>query len=509
MPYHCLLHSLTFIRHIEPMLMRKSTSSRTASKAPRDAAPPASPGESCKPIAEHTRKVAAQAGSSARPKAAAGRPTELEETVIHASPGARRSRPRSPATETPADKLLGRRVGQYHIESILGEGSMARVYKARHVELGRHCALKVMDPALDVEQPGVREQFWAEARAAANLNHPHIVTIHNLGSLHGLHFIEMEYVPGGLTLRESLVREGPLEPLRATLLARQVGLALQAAHDAGLVHRDVKPANVLLTPDGHAKLTDFGLVRRLDDLAQGSAPLAGTPTFMAPELFRGTPASAQSDIYALGVLLYHSLSGRLPFSGDNIHQVIQLHQHQPIPEISEIVPVPEVLGTILKRCLAKSPADRYASARELVDSFQLVLRGLRDTESLVRESARGLDCFIQGARDTFRVIMPQPGDRLQEVIVEVSTGKNDEQYLSVFSVCGPAEPEHFRYALLLNAHLTFGSISIHDVLGKQMFVMSRTFLRNTVRPEELRDAMIEIARRADTVEKQLTRQDQY
>ena len=134
------------------------------------------------------------------------------------------------------------------------------------------------------------------------------------------------------------------------------------------------------------------------------------------------------------------------------------------------------------------------SARELADSFQLALHRLRDTESLVRESAKGLDCFIQGARDTFRVIMPQPGERLQEVIIEVSDGKNDEQYLSVFSVCGPAEPEHFRYALLLNAHLTFGSISIHDVLGKQMFVMSRTFLRDTVRPEELRDAMIEIAR---------------
>jgi serine/threonine protein kinase len=275
------------------------------------------------------------------------------------------------------------------------------------------------------------------------------------------------------------------------------------------VHRDVKPANVLLTPDGRAKLTDFGLVRRLDDLAQGSAPLAGTPTFMAPELFRGTPASAQSDIYALGVMLYHTLSGRLPFIGDNIHQVIQLHQHQPIPEINEIVPVPDALDAILKRCLAKSPADRYSSARELADSFQLVLHRLRDTESLVRESAKGLDCFIQGARDTFRVIMPQPGERLQEVIIEVTTGKNDEQHLSVFSVCGPAEPEHFRYALLINAHLTFGSISIHNVLGKQMFVMSRTFLRNMVRPEELRDALVEIARRADSVEKQLTRQDQY
>ncbi len=483
------------------MLMKKRTTPRSAGGAGRDKNSPASPvagGE-----------AAERAGSAARGGAGAAAPSKLEETVVHASPGSRRTVSRSAEGDGAVDSLLGRKVGQYRIESSVGRGSMARVYKARHLELGRHCALKIMNPALDVEQPGVREQFWAEARAAANLIHPHIVTIHNLGTVHGLHFIEMEYVPGGLTLRESLVREGPLEPVRATVLAKQVGLALQAAHDAGLVHRDVKPANVLLTPDGRAKLSDFGLVRRLDDLAQGSAPLAGTPTFMAPELFRGTPASPQSDIYALGVMLFHTLSGRLPFIGDNIHQVIQSHQHQPVPEINEILAVPDALDAILKRCLAKTPAERYMSARELADSFQLALHRLRDTESLVRESAKGLDCFIQGARDTFRVIIPQPGERLQEVIIEVSVGKNGEQFLSVFSVCGPAEPQYFAYALTLNSHLTYGSISIHDVLGKQMFVMSRTFLRDTVRPEELRDAMIEIARRADSVEKQLTRLDEY
>jgi serine/threonine-protein kinase len=230
---------------------------------------------------------------------------------------------------------------------------------------------------------------------------------------------------------------------------------------------------------------------------------------MAPELFRGTPASPQSDIYALGVMFFHTLSGRLPFIADNIHQIIQLHQHQPVPEIGELVVVPDVLGGILKRCLAKSPAERYTTARELADSFQLALHRLRDTESLVRESAKGLDCFIQGAHDTFRVIIPQPNDRLQEVIIEVTEGMNNEHYLSVFSVCGPADPEYFAYALTLNSHLTFGSISIHDVLGRQMFVMSRTFLRDKVHPEELRDAMLEIARRADSVEKQLTRLDEY
>ena len=383
------------------------------------------------------------------------------------------------------ESLVGRRVGQYRVDKVLGRGTMAWVFKAKHLGLGRPCALKVMDPGLVASQPGLREQFWAEARAAANLLHPHVVTIHNLGSVQGFHFIEMEYIRGGQTLRESLVREGPLEAVRASTLARQVVLALGAAHEAGLVHRDIKPANVLLTPDGRAKLADFGLVRRLDDLADGGAPLAGTPTFMAPELFRGTPASPRSDIYALGVLLFHTLSGRLPFAADNIGQLIQLHQNQPVPDIRQFVEtVPDALVEIVEKCLAKSPADRFETARELAEALERAIHRQRDTESLVREAARGLDCFIQGYGDTFRVILPLPGDRLQEVVIEATEEKNNERYLSVFSVCGPADPAYFKYALTLNAHLTFGSISIHDVLGSPMFVMSRTFPRDTVRTED-------------------------
>jgi len=387
---------------------------------------------------------------------------------------------------------------------------MAWVFKAKHLGLGRPCALKVMDPDLVARQPAIREQFWAEARAAANVLHPHVVTIHNLGSVQGFHYIEMEYIPGGQTLRDSLVRGGPLEPVRASTLARQVVLALGAAHDAGLVHRDIKPANVLLTPDGRAKLADFGLVRRLDDLADGGAPLAGTPTFMAPELFRGTPASPRSDIYAVGVLLFHTLSGRLPFAADNVGQLIQLHQNQPVPDLREIVAnVPEGLVEILEKCLAKSPADRFATAHDLARALQLIIHRSSDTESLVREAAKGLDCFIQGYGDTFRVVLPLPGDRLQEVVIEATEEANNERFLSVFSICGPADPAFFKYALTLNSHLTFGSISIHDVLGAPMFVMSRTFSRDTVRAEDVRDALLEIARRADHVEKQLTRLDQY
>ena len=433
----------------------------------------------------------------------------LEETSIQEV----RSRPRVGEHGEGDDCLserVGGRLGAYRIERLLGRGSMACVYKARHIALERDCALKIMDSELVSRQPGIREQFLAEARAVANLLHPHIVTIYNLGSADGHHFIEMEYVPGGKTLRDTLVHDGPLDPARAVTLARQVVLALGAAHDSGLVHRDIKPANVLLTRHGEAKLADFGLVRRLEELAQGGAPLAGTPTFMAPELFQGTPASTASDIYAVGVLLFHCLSGRLPVVADSVGQLIQLHRTQPAPDLRQVAPrVPEELAEIVSRCLAKAPGLRYLSTSELAEALQDFLRRLRDIEGLVRESVEGLDCFIQGHRDTFRLIVPLPDDRLQEVVVEASEGTNQDPVLSVFSVCGPADPAYYLDALRLNSQLTYGSISVHDVLGSPMFVMSRTFSRDTLRPEDLRGAILEIARRSDRIEKQLTRMDQY
>jgi len=406
-------------------------------------------------------------------------------------------------------ELIGKRLSHYRIETPLRRGSMGRVYGARHLELDRVCALKIMDPRLLARQPSLRDQFWAEGRAAANLVHPHVVTVHNLGNARGYHFIEMELVPGAVSLRECLIRKGPFEPVLAVRLVRQVVLALAAAHRSGLVHRDVKPANVLLTAEGHAKLADFGLVQSLVGLS--SERLAGAPTFMAPELFKGASASAQSDIYAVGVMLFYLLSGRLPFSSDHIGRLIKLHHSQPVPDVREIMPgIPASLSAIVERCLTKSPHDRYPSAQKLADDLQFLIQELRETESLVRDSLYGVDCFLQGSRDSFRIVLPQQGgERLQEVLVEVNEGRNGERFLSVFSVCAPADPAYFASALALNARLTYGSLSIRKVLDTPMFVMSRTFPRDRVRPRELRDAILEIARRSDQIEQQLTRQDQY
>ncbi len=408
------------------------------------------------------------------------------------------------------DDLSGRTLGQYRMGPVIGRGSMGRVYQAEHQYLVRPCAIKVLNPGLVARQPQVREQFWAEARFVANLVHPHVVTVHNLGTDRDYHFIEMEYVPGGISLKETLVRDGAFDPVRASKLVHQVVQALGAAHESGLVHRDVKPANVLLTEAGHAKLADFGLVRRHSDPELAGAKVAGTPTFMAPELFGGAPASPRSDIYAVGVMFYYLLSARLPFAADRIGRLIQLHRHEPVPDIQAVAPaVTDDLVEILALCLAKDPAARFATADELAEKLDAAITQLRDTEGLLREAVEGLDCFIQGARDQFRILFKLPNNRLQEVYLEVGQSRHNERLLSVFSVCCPAEPRHYEFALKLNAEMTYGGLSVREVNGQAMFVMTRTCPRGHVQPAAVRAALVDIARRSDWVEQQLTYADVY
>ncbi len=408
------------------------------------------------------------------------------------------------------DDLVGTHLGLYRIDTAIGHGSMGRVYRAQHLGLGRTSALKVLSPGLVTRQPQTVERFWAEARAVAGVVHPNIVTVHNLGSDRGYHFIEMEHVPGGNSLKEALIREGAFEPLRATVLVRQVVLALAAAHRAGLVHHDVKPANVLLTPEGQAKLADFGLVRRIADDGTPGATVAGTPTFMAPELFNGAPASPRTDLYAVGVMFFYLLTARLPFAADRLDQLIRMHRQEPAPDPRRLAPgIPDELATLILRLLSKDPADRPGSADELAEALRVVMGQLRDTESLVREALEGLDCLIQqGARDAFRVIVPVPGDRLHEVYIELVEGKQ-ERLLSVYSVCAPADPSFYEFALRLNAKLTYGSLSIREVNDAPMFVMDRTYARVHVTAGDIRAAVVEIARRGDWVEQQLTSTDLF
>jgi serine/threonine-protein kinase len=415
------------------------------------------------------------------------------------------------ALSVPADDLIHGVLAQYRIVEMLGQGSMGRVYKGFHVGLGRICALKVLHPELVRQQPRVVEWLEGEARAVAGLIHPNIVTVHNLGQDRGYHFVEMEYVRGGHSLQSKISRDGALDPLSATLLLRQLAQALQAAHGAGLIHRDIKPANVLLTHDEQAKLADFGLVRRLDDAESVGGNIAGTPAFMAPELFGGAPPSPQTDLYGLGVTYFYLLTARLPFVAERLSQIIRLHRAAPVPDPRLLnSDIPDELAGLIMRLLAKNPEIRPASAESLIAELDVIVGHLRDTESLVRESLHGLDCLIQhGARDQFRVIVPVPGDRLHEVYIEVVEGRKKERLLSVYAVCAPALPKHFEFALKLNAELTYGSLSIRKVADKSMFVMARTYSRGLVTSADIRAAVQEIARRGDWLEQQLTSTDLY
>jgi serine/threonine-protein kinase len=431
------------------------------------------------------------------------------------------------------DDLSERRLGPYELGPMIGRGSMGRVYRGEHVGLKRPCAIKVMNPSLVRREPETVEQFWGEARAIAALPHPNIVAVHNLGTERGYHFIEMElvehreprwlelyeqggsyrreYAPGGLSLTEKVVEEGPIEARLATQMVRQVALALSAAHKEGLIHRDVKPANVLLTSDNQAKLADFGLVRRATEGPLHRATLAGTPTFMAPELFLGSAATAATDLYALGVTYYYLLSARLPHTSDRLTRLVRLKMREEPPEIREVAPrTPDDVAAIVNRLLAPKPQRRYDSADAVAHDLRIVLGNLRDTTSLVEEAIEGLSALVQhGDVDRYRVILPVPGDRLQEVYIEVHDGPDQERLLSVYSLCGPADPAYFEYALRLNADLTHGSLSIHELHDRAMFVMSQTFTRSHVTPLEIRSAVQEIARHADRIEHRLTQTDVY
>lgn len=408
------------------------------------------------------------------------------------------------------DDLLHSELGQYWIEEIIGRGSMGRVYRASHTSLERPCALKIMSPGLLRRKPLIRDRFWAEARAVAGLVHPNIVTVHNLGSARNYHYIEMEFVPGGVSLREAVVKNGALEVPSATDLIRQVSLALTSAHDAGLVHRDVKPANILLSGEGMAKLADFGLVYNVNERSEMTNTVSGTPTFMAPELFAGAHATPQSDIYALGVTFFYLLTAQLPYSSDSVRQLIRMHRTATIPDARKINPdVPERIQRILEQCLAKRPEDRFESASDLESELEDVLFDYQDIETIVRESLEGVDGLVQGGSDLWRVIMRLPRDRLQEVYLEIEYGPLGQTSLTVYSVCGPGVAKDFEFVLRLNNDLPFGGISIRDVNGQAMFIMTRTFDRASLRSSEIRSTIYEIARRSDWTEEQLTKMDLY
>jgi eukaryotic-like serine/threonine-protein kinase len=264
---------------------------------------------------------------------------------------------------------------RYTLVELLGDGGMAEVYLARDNSLDRHVALKVLRERYADDEEFV-ERFRREALNAAALNHPGIVQVYDRGRTEdGAFYIAMEYVPGG-TLKERIKAEGNLAPREAADMALRVADALAVAHDRGIVHRDVKPQNVLLADSGEAKVSDFGIARAAssETMTQTNAIL-GTLAYMSPEQVRGERVGPASDLYSLGVLLYEMLTGNLPYRGDDPIATAMKRLDEEPPHPRETNPaVPEELDALVVRLLAKDPGDRYASAASLSKD----LRRLRD-----------------------------------------------------------------------------------------------------------------------------------
>jgi serine/threonine protein kinase len=273
-----------------------------------------------------------------------------------------------------ADPRIGSTIAGYEIQDRLGRGGMGVVYLAEHLTLRRQAALKLIAPELG-ESQSFRERFLREARVAAGLSHPNVVTVYDAGEVDELLYIAMQFVPGS-DLARILTREGRLGPYRALDVLRQVASALDTAHAHGLIHRDVKPGNVLI--DGrHAYLTDFGLTKeRLasDTQLTRSGEVVGTTHYLAPEQVEGRPLDGRADNYALGCLLFHCLTGEVPFARDNDMAVMYAHVHDDPPKLSEKRPgLPPGLDAVLEKALDKSAERRFATCEEMIAAARAVL----------------------------------------------------------------------------------------------------------------------------------------
>jgi beta-lactam-binding protein with PASTA domain len=265
--------------------------------------------------------------------------------------------------------------GRYRIVGRLGQGGMARVFLAEDESLHRRVAIKVLADRHS-EDPHFIERFQREARAAARLNHPNIVQVYDQAQVDGVSYIVQEYVEGE-TLKDLIRREAPLDPRRSIGIALQILAALRVAHQAGIIHRDVKPQNILVQPDGKVKVADFGIARAGDPEMTEAGSIVGTAQYLAPEQARGLAVGPPADLYAVGIVLYEMLSGRVPFEGDAA-VTVAMRQVQEAPEpLGERNPlVPADLESVVMRALAKDPARRYQSADEMGIELDRVRQGL-------------------------------------------------------------------------------------------------------------------------------------
>jgi len=275
-------------------------------------------------------------------------------------------------------QLAGQKIGGYHLISRIGVGGMGEVYKATQVSLGRLVALKILSPELTNDRTFV-ERFLSEARAAARLNHPNVIGVHEVGEDHQIYYLSMEYVGGG-SVQDLISRGRKLDQLRATEIVLQATRALEYAEKVGIVHCDIKPDNLMLTEAGDVRLADLGIAKTLNKKgkADQTEGVFGSPHYMAPEQARGLPLDHRADLYSLGVSFYRMLSGKVPFTGKDAKEIME-HQVFDEPEpLSRLEPdlAPSVYK-VIDRQMRKKPGERYPSAAFLIKDLDLALNEIR------------------------------------------------------------------------------------------------------------------------------------
>jgi serine/threonine protein kinase len=293
-----------------------------------------------------------------------------------------------------ADPLIGRVINdRFKVLALIARGGMGRVYRAEQVPLGRLCALKVLHPNYAGEHdPEFHKRFFLEASTSSKLRHPNTVTIFDYGSTDdGIYYMAMELLEGR-TLHRVLRDSGPLEPARALRIVRQVCRSLREAHGLGVIHRDLKPANIFLVrnedEEDFVKVLDFGLVKHLDEGAAEhltqTGLFMGSPKYMAPEQIQGEKVSAATDVYALGVVLYELLTGKVPFDRGNSVNTLMAHVSEPVPPMIQTNPsvaVPIPIAEFVARCLAKRPEDRFESMDAMLEGLRAAATGALDSIS--------------------------------------------------------------------------------------------------------------------------------
>jgi len=301
--------------------------------------------------------------------------------------------------------VAGTKIGNYEILYLLGEGGMGEVYLARDTKLSRRVALKLLPLRFTNDNERLL-RFKHEARTASALNHPNIITIHEIGEEGGTHFIATEYIEGQ-TLRRRLKEETPT-PIEAIEITIQVSAALAAAHQVGIVHRDIKPENIMLRPDGYVKVLDFGLAKltepfylklqTIDALPfrTDTGVVMGTAHYMSPEQARGLPVDARTDIFNLGIVLYEMLTGHVPFDGETAnHVIVSILEKQPLPLKTYLRDITSDLQKIVSRLLCKERDGRFQTVEELIIELKAVKRQLDDAQSSLRPK-RGIDRVESG-----------------------------------------------------------------------------------------------------------------